>query len=266
MLWVASVLNDYTIEASDGRLGTVIDFLFEDASWVIRWLVADTGNWLSGRKVLLPLSALGQPDSAQRQFPVKLTMQQVKDSPDIDTDRPVSRQQETHVYDYYWGSSFSPAGGGTATPFVAPLSVAGSKPRGAVGAESQHKAGDPHLRSIEAVTGYHVHAVDGKIGHVEDFLVDDGGWSIRYIAVDTRNWWPGKRVLISPRSVQTIDWAQRLMNLDVDRQKVKDSPPYDSAMTVDRAHEEQFHGYYIIHGAEGWRSRVARVAHSAVDE
>ena len=79
MLWDESVLKDYAIQASDGRLGTVSDFLFEDSSWVIRWLVADTGNWLSGRKVLLPLSALGLPDSTQRQFPVKLTMQQVKD-------------------------------------------------------------------------------------------------------------------------------------------------------------------------------------------
>jgi PRC-barrel domain protein len=256
MLWDASVFKDYAIEASDGRLGTVNDFLFEDISWVIRWLVVDTGNWLSGRKVLLPISALGQPDSAQRQFPVKLTMQQVKDSPDIDTDRPVSRQQETHVYDYYgwdpyWGSSFFPMGGAMATPFVAPFSLSGSKPRDAVGAEARQEEGDSHLRSMEAVTGYHIHAVDGEIGHVADFLVDDANWSIRYVAVDTRNWWPGKKVLISPRSVQAIDWAQRLMNLDVDRQKVKGSPPFDSAKTVDRAYEEHFHGYY------GWPGGLA---------
>jgi hypothetical protein len=89
MLWDASAINGYAIKASDGQVGTVKDLLFEDVSWVIRWLVVDTGNWLSGRKVLLPLSTLGQPDPALRHFPVKLTMQQVKDSPDIDTDRPV---------------------------------------------------------------------------------------------------------------------------------------------------------------------------------
>ena len=88
MLWDASALDGYAIEASDGRIGHVSDFLFEDNSWIIRWLVADTGNWLSDRKVLLPVSALGKPDPSLRQFPVKLTMQQVKDSPDIDTDRP----------------------------------------------------------------------------------------------------------------------------------------------------------------------------------
>ena len=113
MLWDASAIDGYAIKASDGRLGTVSDLLFEDVGWVVRWLVVDTGNWLSGRKVLLPLSALGRPDRALRHFPVKLTMEHVKDSPDVDTDQPVSRQIEAHVYDYfgrdpYWGGSFFP--------------------------------------------------------------------------------------------------------------------------------------------------------------
>ncbi|HZS93378.1 MAG TPA: PRC-barrel domain-containing protein [Chloroflexota bacterium] len=247
MLWNASAISGYAIEASDGRLGTVSDLLFEDVGWAIRWLVVDTGNWLSGRKVLLPLSALGQPDRALRQFPVKLTMQQVKDSPDIDTDQPVSRQLETHVYDYYgwnpyWGSYMS--GGAMAMPFAAPPLLSGARPR-----ETRPDEGDPHLRSIAAVTGYHIHAVDGEIGHVEDFLVDDAGWSIRFITVDTRNWWPGKKVLVSPRAVREIDWADRLIHLNVDRQKVKDGPPYDPAATVDGADDEAsltFHSIEIV--------------------
>src|SRR5215204_1752390 len=121
MLWDASALEGYVIEASDGRLGSVSDFLFEDTSWIIRWLVVDTGNWLSGRKVLLPPSALGEPDPSRRQFPIKLTMQQVKDSPDIETDRPVSRQHETHIYRHYgwnpyWDSGRLPIGGGIGLP------------------------------------------------------------------------------------------------------------------------------------------------------
>ncbi len=256
MLWDASVLKGYAIEASDGPLGTVSDFLFEDTNWMIRWLVVDTGNWLTGRKVLLPFSALGKPDPALRRFPIKLTKQQVKDSPDIETERPVSRQQEAHVYDYYgwdpyWGGSFFPigAGAGMATPFLAPL--AGSKPRDMVAVDAREDNGNPHLRSIAAVTGYHIHATDGEIGHVEDFLVDDIAWNLRYVVVDTKNWWPGKKVLISPRSVREIDWEQRMINLDVDRDKVKGSPAYESAMTVDRAYEEQFHGYY------GWPGGLA---------
>jgi hypothetical protein len=195
MLWDASAINGYAIEASDGRLGTVSDLLFEDVSWVIRWLVVDTGNWLSGRKVLLPLSTLGQPDPALRHFPIKLTMQQVKDSPDVNTDQPVSRQIEAHVYNYYgwqpyWGSSFFP--NVMATPFVAPLHLSEATPRDPGSVDAQRNEGDPHLRSIAAVTGYHIHATDGEIGHAEDFLVDDAGWGIRYVAVDTKNWWPRK--------------------------------------------------------------------------
>jgi len=245
MLWNASAINGYAIEASDGRLGTVSDLLFEDTSWIIRWLVVDSGNWLPGREVLLPLSALGQPDSAQRRFPVKLTMQQVKDSPHIRTDRPVSRQTESHLYDYYgwdpyWSGRYFPRGGGTATPF--PLS--GLKPRGHVRTDAQPDEGDPHLRSAAAVTGYHIVATDGEIGHVEDFLVDDAGWTIRYVAVDTRNWWPGKKVLISPHAVRVIDWADRLMHLGIDRRRIKDSPAYDSSVTIERAYEERLHNYY----------------------
>ena len=117
MLWNASAINGYAIKASDGRIGTVSDFLFDDASWLVRWLVVDTGNWLSGRKVLLPPSALGQLDAKEHEFSVKLTKQQVKDSPEIDTDRPVSRQMETSVYDYYgwspyWGTGFYMGGYG----------------------------------------------------------------------------------------------------------------------------------------------------------
>lgn len=270
MLWNASAINGYAIEASDGRLGAVSDLLFEDVGWAVRWLVVNTGHWLPGRKVLLPLSALGRPDRGSRHFPVKLTMQQVKDSPDIDTDQPVSRRIEAHVYNHYgwdpyWGTGVFPIGNAmvmpflapaVAKPFVPPRPLAGAEPRDPAGADAQPddaepEEGDPHLRSIAAVTGYHLQATDGEIGHVEDFLVDDAGWSIRYIVVDTRNWWPGKKVLISPRSVREIDWPNRLIHLDVNRQKVKDSPELDPAMTVDGAYEEKHRAHYGHGGPEG---------------
>ena len=120
----------------------------------------------------------------------------------------------------------------------------GSRRREEYGADVQEKDGDPHLRSTEAVTGYHIHASDGEIGHVEDFLVEDTDWSIHYLVVDTKNWWSGKKVLISPRSTQEIDWTDKLVNLDVVRQKVKDSQVYDPSITVDRAYDEEFLTYY----------------------
>jgi hypothetical protein len=203
MLWHASAVNGFSIEASDGDIGTVSDFLFDDASWKVRWLVVDTGNWLSGRKVLLPPSGLGRLYAKDEVFAVELTKQQIKDSPEIDTERAVSRQMETSVYDYYgwspyWGTGFYMGGFGSMPGSGMPPYL-GARRRQEEAAEAQANHNDLHLRSVEAVTGYHIHARDGEIGHVEDFLVDDADWSIHYLVVDTKNWWPGKKVLVSSR-------------------------------------------------------------------
>jgi hypothetical protein len=251
MLWHASAIDGYAIEASDGDIGTVSDFLFDDVSWLVRWLVVDTGNWLSGRKVLLPPSVLGQLDAKEQVFAVKLTMQQIKDSPEIDTDRPVSRQMETSVYDYYgwspyWGAGFYMGGYGYIPGGMAESPYLGARRRHEEIAEAQASRDDVHLRSVEAVTGYHIHASDGEIGHVEDFLIEDADWSVHYLVVDTKNWWPGKKVLVSSRSAGEIDWMDRLVNLDVSRQKIKDSPAYDATMTIDRAYDEKLLTYYGI--------------------
>jgi hypothetical protein len=248
MLWSASVINGYSIAASDGRLGAVSDFLFDDDTWKARWLVVDTGKWLSGRKVLLPPAILGRIDPERREFSVNVTMQQVKDSPGIDTDRPVSRQMETNIYDYYgwspyWGNGLFTNSDGYVGDSVAgdPFSQSQRPPPLE---DPQRDNDDPHLRSAEEVNGYHIHASDGEIGHVTDFLLEDADWSVRYLIVDTKNWWPGKKVLISPRSVCEIDWGEKLVTLDVDRHKVKDSPAYDASTIVDRAYDEHFHGHY----------------------
>jgi sporulation protein YlmC with PRC-barrel domain len=255
MLRAASTINGYAIAASDGRIGTVNDFLFDDASWLFRWFVVDTGKWLSGRKVLLPPSVLGHPNLKTEEFAVRLTMQQVKDSPNIDTERPVSRQIETNIYNYYgwrpyWGGSGFLMGGyggygyGYGGGTIAPMPSLETRRRTEEIAAVQRSHDDPHLRSMDAVNGYHIHASDGEIGHVEDFLVEDEDWSIHYLVVDTTNWLPGKKVLISPQSIRAIDWTDNLVNLSVDRQRVKDSPAYDASVTVDRAYENHFHNYY----------------------
>ena len=253
MLRKTSVIKDYAIAANDGRLGTVSDFLFDDASWLVRWLVVETGSWLAGRKVLLPAFALGHLDPAEGEFSVRLTMQEVKDSPNIDTKRPVSRQMEASIYDYYgwspyWGAGLYMGGYGYGYGYgggaMGPLSSRALMRRDGDIAASKRSDDDPHLRSIEEIVGYHIHANDGEIGHVEDFLVEDADWSLHYFVVDTKNWWPGKNVLISPRSVEEIDWARRLVKINMDRQRVKDAPAYDASKTIDRAYEKLFHKHY----------------------
>ena len=252
MLRNSSEIIGYTIGANDGRIGRVTDFLFDDDSWLVRWLVIDTGPWLSGRKVLLPPSVLGHFSAIGDQFSVRLTMQQVKDSPAVDTDLPVSRQSESNTYDYYgwnpyWNrglylGGFTWTGGMTPVPYGEPLGRVAEE--AAEEAAEKAKDNDQHLRSAKAVTGYHIHASDGEIGHVADFLVKDADWSIRYLVVDTRNWWPGKQVLVSPRSITAIDWSKRLVDLNVARRSVKDSPGYDASIVVDREYENHFNNYY----------------------
>ena len=238
MLWNSSAITGYGIQAIDGNLGTVSDILFEDVDFAIRWLVVDTGSWLLHRKVLLPFSALGHPDRELRLFPVKLTMQQVRESPEIDTDMPVSRQHEADIFDYY---GWDPYWGGGLYPVAALANSARAHEIASV-----KKPHDLHLRSIAAITGYHIHATDGNIGHAADFLLEEKGWSIRYMSVDTGNWWPGQRVLIAPGSITKIDWAGQLIHLDVDCSKVRASPPYNPAMTVDGAYDDRFRSYYGI--------------------
>jgi len=251
MLRNASTLHGYGIAARDGRLGVVTDLLFEDNSWLIRWLVVDTGVWLPGRKVLLPTLALGDVDAETREFAVRLTMDEVKASPDYDTERPVSRQVETDIYDFYgWRPYWDPSlymdgfGGGYGGGAIMPMPSPGSARREEDIEAAERDGGDPHLRSIDAITGYHIHATDGEIGHIKDFLVEDVDWSIHHLVVDTRNWWPGNKVLIAPRSVRDVDWQDHQVNLDVDREMVQASPAYDPAMTIDRAYERRLHSYY----------------------
>ena len=258
MLWKAAAINGYAVAATDGKIGTIVDFLIDDTNWLIRWLAVDTGNWLSGRKVLLPSSAIAQIDAANEECSIKLTMQQIKDSPDIDTDRPVSRQMEITSYGYYgyspyWGGGYGYWGGSGYPGIYGYMGGMGGAMPNVARAERQKDLvddqcdpDDVHLRSVAAVTGYYIHASDGEIGHVEDFLIEDADWSVRYLVIDTKNWWFGKSVLIAPNSVKTIDWGSQLVNVDMVRQKIKDAPEYDSSTTVDQAYEEKFEAHYGI--------------------
>jgi hypothetical protein len=238
MLNKASAIQGCKIEARDGHVGTVTDLLFDDASWTVRWLVVETGAWLENRPVLLPIMALGLLEMPARSLAVNLTRAEVQGSPGMDTERPVSRQMETDIHDYYgaspyWESSDYMHGFGYwgSAPLTAP-SLTAMKHQDEV-VLMRHKEDDPHLRSIKEVLGYHIHAADGDIGHLADALIDSADWSLRYLVVNTSNWWMGKDVLISPRSTQSVQWSERKLYLSLDRDKVRNSPAYDSNRAVD---------------------------------
>ena len=151
-----------------------------------------------------------------------------------------------HLYDHYewepyWDGSFSPVSLVMAVPTDVTRNLTAQQ-------RDPHQAwGNPHLRSIATITGYGIHANDGEIGAVEDILIDDTGWEVRYLTVDTGNWWPGERVLISPRSILKIDWVAEMIYLNVDRETVKKSPPYDPIITVDGAYDEKHFAYYNMY-------------------
>ncbi len=254
MLQVTSTLRGCVLEVSDGIIGKVTDLLFDDATWRMRWLVVDVGSWLTGRKVLIHPSAIQSSDPDQRSMRLDLNKAQIKASPGIAIDQPVSRQLESSLYGYYgwdprWDTGIM-GGGGLGFPSVLQARF-GETLRKAAPSDPLLDGGDPHLRSIAIVTGYHVHATDGGIGHVENFLIDSGDWGIRYLIIDTKNWWGGKRVLLSPHAINDIRWLDRQIRLDVSRDQVRNSPPWSPLDRIDRSYEKQLHQHYGWPGY-GW--------------
>jgi len=248
-------LGQYAIGATDGPIGQVKDFYFDDEAWVIRYLVVETGSWLSSRKVLISPMSIRQPDWAGKLLPVAITRAQVENSPDIDTDKPVSRQHELEYlgyygYPYYWGGE-GLWGEGMSPYALMPLDPAVDKAERRLDEEAMARAerehqrnDDPHLRSCQAVVGYHIHASDGEIGHVSGLLVDEATWAIRYLVVNTSNWWLGHEVLIAPQWISGVHWSDQSVSVGLTREAVKNAPPYDSTTELNRQREESLYEYY----------------------
>ena len=246
-----------TIGASDGDVGHVKDLYFDDHAWAVRYLIVDTGTWQSGRKVLISPISIQKPDWPAHRLAAAITRDQVKNSPDIDTDKPVSRQHEVQLLGYYgYPTYWDGAGiwGGGMVPLAMYPGYAGlaggadERQRGieesAEADRARHRDDDPHLRSCAAVIGYHIQATDGEVGHVEGFLIDDETWAIRYLVVNTSNWWLGHKVLIAPQWVGGVHWSDETVGVDLAREAVKAAPAYDSSAALDRARETSLYTHY----------------------
>lgn len=231
------------LRARDGTIGKVKDLYFDDSHWHVRYLVVTTGSWLNERRVLIAPESLHPMDRMAQEFPVNLTMDQVRNSPGIESDRPVSRQREIELRGYYgwppyWGAVYD--AGGVAMPVIPPLPPPTAEP----GQAAERPAGDPHLRSVNEVAGYGIEATDGMIGHVEDFLVDDTAWRIRYLVIDTRNWLPGRKVLVSPEWIRRVSWTEHRVHVDLSREAVKSSPAYEGSVDWNTEYAGRLHDYY----------------------
>ncbi|WP_432708138.1 PRC-barrel domain-containing protein [Pedobacter sp.] len=239
-------IKGFSIGALDGHIGEVKEFYFDDASWTIRYLVVETGSWLSGRKVLISPHAVKGVNTEDKTIPVNLTKEQIKNSPDVDTEKTVSRQQELSLYDYYGWPYTDPIGLGfyggfgyenmvdTRIPFEDQIALQKSK----------EEKGDPHLRSSKEVKSYTIHATDGEIGDVEDFIFDDVSWRIHFMVVDTGRWLPGKKVLISPKWIKEIKWETAEVVVDLTVEAVKNSPKYDHSLPFPDVYEVTLYEYY----------------------
>jgi hypothetical protein len=248
-------LKGFGILATDGEIGNIEEFYFDDERWVVRYLVANTGSWLSGRQVLISPFSATQIDLDNRKLHLHLTQARMEKSPKIDTHKPVSRQMEAAHSDYYgypyywvspffWGAEERPVLAfqrsttarytATARPTAKVVATNGHPATGGTAADLRAMSEEFHLHSTQKVASYHIAATDGEIGHIEDFILEADTWAIRYLVIDTRNWLPGKKVLVSPRCISTTDWTQGDVHINLSREGVKRSPEYDRSKLVDQ--------------------------------
>jgi uncharacterized protein YrrD len=227
MLSTVKELHEYAIHATDGDLGRVVDVFFDDETWTVRYFVVETGHWLSSRRVLISPIAVRSTDSNARTLAVDLTREQLARSPDVDTEKPLSRQKELEYREYfawpwYWFLGF----GEPYTALLYPRSLAAETAvqKGDIARReplmSKEPGDDPHLRSTEKVIGYQVVARDGEAGHVEDFIVDLEGWRLRHLVVKTGSWLGGRRVLVSLYWVKDVSWEMSAVHVRLPRSRV----------------------------------------------
>jgi uncharacterized protein YrrD len=251
MLCKVKALRGYSLQNTDGEtIGKIKEFYFDDRHWTIRYLVADTGHWLTGRQVLVSPHALVAVNTDHQNIVADLTKKRIEDSPPLDTDKPVSRQFERAYYGHYgWPTYWN-------GPYVWGAYPYPVRDREKWKTTPQHEESwDPHLRSTHDVSGHHVQALDGEIGHVEDFVIDDETWAIRYLTVDTHNWWPGKKVLVSPQWIERVSWGERKVFVNLSREAIKQSPEYTEESLLTRDYEIGLHRHYNRKGY--WMDEVA---------
>ena len=249
MLRRARELQGVQIHARDGMVGKIDEILFDDEHWTVRYLIADTGSWLNRRQVLLSPLAIGFPDWEANTLHVTLTREQIENSPDVNTDEPVSRQWEASFHGYYglpfyWGGlggwgAYSYIGG-----IIPPSGILATLPQ-VDPKETDAAKGDCHLRSSREVTGYRVGAIDKNIGRIDDFIIDDTAWRITYLAVETRTLWPGKKVLLPLDWIGRVMWPDNMVTVNVSSDQIMNVPEWDPNTPITPQYEDELNCYYV---------------------
>lgn len=261
MLLTAQKLEGYSLHATDGEIGKVKDMYFDDRQWRVRYVVVDTGDWLSGRKVLISPYAMGVPEIENETIPVTLSKEEIESSPSIDSNKPITKEYEEalhtfHDWPHYWTGANYYGGiygglGAAAAPFdpaAGAVAAEGALPDSPPSAEEQVanlSEAERHLQSIKEVRNWPIEASDGGLGHVEDLMVSPMiNWSIRHMVVDTRNWLPGRKVLVAPHWISRVDWMDKKVYIVLDQDTIKGGPEFDSSKAVDKDYELELQSHY----------------------
>ena len=257
MLRSAKTIIGYHLQAQNGKIGTCSDFLFDEEYWSVRYMVADTGGWLSGKKVLVSPQLFGDPSWASRTFPVLLTKEEIEKAPSLDTHEPVSRRYEkmwlNHFgFKYYWITS-----GGLAPGYVISSPYQPTSKSDAADTAPEKKSPDNQqvendtadddeirLRSVNEIVGYRINARGELFGEVEEFIVDDTTWIIRYVVMNTGGWFSGKKVLAPPEWIESISWHDRDVVMNVVRSSIEACPEYEPSRPINREYEQVLYDYH----------------------
>lgn len=228
-----SDLKGYSLLASDGEIGKIEQIYFDDRRWIVRYFIVRTGSWLLGSDALIAPRLLQGVDVENKRIGIALSRGQVENCPPISSALPVSRHYEMEYHSHYGLPVYWEASENSRPATPVPLST-----------EPIAKPENPHLRDSAEVMGYQIHASDGELGHIVDFVLDEETWDIRYLAVDTGNWWPGKKILVAPAWITSVDWSLKSIKVDLAQEAIRTAPPYDSGQPILHDDEVRLFAHY----------------------
>ncbi len=265
MMHTLNDLDDFVIHATDGHIGKVKDFYFDDRRWVIRYLVVEIGSASKSHKVLLSPAVIKHLNREDKTLTVDMSVSEINASPHIDTERTAAMQYEIdylsyYGYAFYWGNNLQSS--------LSSLDEAGDISGQTLNSDAQdiflaidsarRMYGDRHLRSCYEIVDYHIQALDGEIGHLESILIDEDTWTVQYCIANTSNWWLGQQVLITPQAIKDISWGSTKIYVDMTRQQIKEAPLFDPSAPANREREL---GVYLHYERGGYTETGAKPKH-----
>jgi hypothetical protein len=236
-------LKKFSLEATDGEKGKVKNFLFDDDTWVIRYLEADLGNFFSEKRVLIPRQHLGKPLWDDKHFPVHLTVKEIENSPGLESDMPVSRQYETTLLAHYQVQPYWPE---AMAGYVGRESLLGPDyPFKLPRREGEIDEESTHLRSFSEVKGYYIKATDDLFGHIDDLIIDDADWQIVFAVIDTKNLTPwSKEVIVPIELLEEISFPDKEVRIHLPKEEIKNAPAYDPDREWTPDYEAEVYNFY----------------------